>query len=138
MSETPLDYDRMIWEVFAIGVVYSVMILYFFHKGYLSKNLEILSLIFGFSVWVYSFSLVLGYNFKKKRLLEVTEDKEIKLLKKDLKNKCYVRTRWMGEIILILIGFYYFVSFQKKWIPIIIILIAFILCSTANYSANNH
>ena len=143
MSESVLDYDKIIWEVFAVGVISSVIILYYVKYGNISYPTDkILALMLGFSVLVYSFFLSLGYGSKKKSLLKITKNEEIKSLSKELNNKCYVRTKWMGEAILLLIVAYYFYAFyliQKSIVtPLVIILIAVILCIIANCCANRN
>lgn len=124
-KETTLDYDSIIWQVFSVGVVASVTILYYFLKGDLPKGWESYGLLLGFSILVYSFFLVLGYGFKKCQ----PNGSEVKL------NACYPRVRWMGEAILIMIGIFYWMSFPEKCLPIITLLIGGILCCFANIIA---
>ena len=105
MPETPLDYDKIIWEVFAVGVVSSVVILYYT----ITKSLngyELWALIFGFAILIYSFKLILGYGFKKKSL--IIERPEVRI--NGLSRHAYPRVRFIGELIMLsLMGFYLFI-----------------------------
>lgn len=120
-----LEFDKQIWNVFLIGVVSSVIILYYFYVSALSNNLKSDMLMLGFSILIYSFLSILGYAHKKERYGD-----------KKMSNEYYTRTRWMGESILVLIIIYYFISFfislSNIIIPLIISIIAEITCLIAN------
>ena len=145
MSETVLDYDKIIWEVFAIGITASIVILYnVIHlENKIPENFDVLALILGFSILIYSFILFLGYNFKKDKLIECFNDKSLEKdykleneLSEKLHKSFYPRTKWMAEIILLFIIILYFKAFSKNWpIPIIILSIAVLLCYIANCCA---
>src|SRR3989344_3776688 len=82
-----LDYDKMNWNVFAIGIGLSLLILYYFHfdPNFQKCNpiLGMLGLYLGFLSLIYSFCLVHSYN-KKKSIL-------IKILKEEFRNKVGTR-----------------------------------------------
>ena len=145
MPETHLDYDKIIWEVFSIGVVSSVIILYYGTEKIMSDLHQILTLTLGFAILAYSFILFKGYNFKKKILGKIigggsfkNEDYKIsKEMDVRLSKKAYPRVKWMAEFILILIGIIYFYSFTKIeviWIliPIFITLLFTLMSILAN------
>ncbi|MBI2449503.1 hypothetical protein HYV49_04365 [Candidatus Pacearchaeota archaeon] len=134
MSETILDYDKIIWEVFAIGVTASIIILYNVVnlESKIPKNFDVLVLILGFSILIYSSILFLGYNFKKS--IFINSDSKNKI-KEKLEKSWYPRARWMAEIILLFIIILYFKAFTEKWIPIVILLITIVICSIANCCA---
>jgi len=135
MTETPLEYDRIIWTVFSVGVISSVVMLYYVRYMNISDSIgKILAFSLGFSVLVYSFMLIRGYAWKKRCLLEVHPDKA---LKEKIDHEPYFRVRWIGEIILGFIGSYYIISFSLVEhyyiiIPIIIILFFALLSCLAN------
>ena len=130
MSE--IEYDSQIWTVFSVGIISSVIILFYFNENKIPGDLGILALTLGFAILVYSFILVLGYGTKKS--IKISD--EDYLLSLELSKKWYPRTRWMAEAILIFIGYLYFKSFSESLhIPIIILLIAFLLNCLANCRA---
>jgi phosphatidylglycerophosphate synthase len=123
MVNTPLDYDKIIWQVFSVGVVSSVLILYYFHSNKIPSEWNLYALSIGFAILIYSSFLVLGYGFKKKDLNGGELDK-----------KGYPRVRWMGEIILFFLVVAYFLSFGSNWgISALILLIFILLSYIANY-----
>ncbi len=143
MAESYLDYDKTILEVFAVGVVSSVIVLYYANEKITNNIFQILALILGFSILAYSFILSCGYNSKKRTLIDILknppcnlESEKYKIMKEKnirLKRKIYPRVRWMAEYILLFIALLYFGSFYflKDWIILIpfIIIIIFILMS---------
>jgi len=149
MTETPLDYDRIIWEVFSVGIVSSVIILYYVILGNI-KGYEILALFLGFSILTYSFMLVRGYGKKKNILSNMIknhlpfQDESHELNRRHiirLDRESYFRVRWIGEIILFIIAFYYvyvFYSIEKGFIliPLIIVSLFVFLSSIANQERN--
>ena len=102
MVDTPLDYDKIIWTIFSVGVGFSVIALYQIDK--IPFRFQLLTLILGFAVLIYSFFAIKGYGFKKEILYE--ENNNIKF-KERLKGRFYFRTRWIGESILIFLGIIY-------------------------------
>lgn len=131
MTDTPLDYDKIIWTVFSVGVISSVVILYHFYNP---QEFQILALSLGFAVLVYSFFLILGYGWKKKCSMKMPNNIA---LKNEIDSKNYVRTRWIGELILVVIGGIYFYAFGCKWIwvPLTILIFFSLLCIIANWCA---
>lgn len=130
-NESVLKFDKTIWQIFAIGITASVVILYHVvnPKSTIPESLKIWALTLGFSILIYSFILTLGYGAKK----GIIDNSFFKRLN----NIWYPRTRWMGEIILIFIGIIYFLSFNSYWyIPMIILLIFILLCCIANCCIN--
>lgn len=144
MTETPLDYDKIIWQVFAVGILSSVVILYHVHTSLINNpTIKIFSLTLGFGILVYSFMLILGYGTKKNTMICIIRNKKIenyeleKEMDEKLNKKFYSRVRGIGEFILIFIGFYYFLSFLliEDWtilIPVTIILLFSLMNVTAN------
>ena len=144
ISEDPqsyiIGYDKLIWTVFSIGVVSSVIILYYFYTANLGYILSLLALILGFAILIYSFLLVRGYNHKKSKIIKIVKDHYFFSLSEKLRRELegpYPRTRWMGESILILIGIVYLYSFTKLGelyilIPIVITTIFAIMDLYAN------
>lgn len=135
MPDTPLEYDKIIWTVFSVGVISSVVILYNVNQGGINGEIyKLMALVLGFFILTYSFILIRGYGWKKKCLQSMPENQE---LRRRINSKPYFRTRWMGESILGLIGIYYFVVFCsiEIWsitIPVIIALFFAFLSSVAN------
>lgn len=135
MSCASLDFDKQIWVVFSIGVISSVIILYFVKYGNMKNPTDqLLALILGFVILIYSFFSVLGYA-KKQKIVQRIDDRS-KELAEELDKIWYFRARWMGEIILIFIGIIYFIAFYQYWyILTLILLIAIVLCCCANCKA---
>lgn len=149
MAETPLEYDKVIWQVFAVGVISSVTILYNVIKleSEIPKSFELLSLLLGFGILLYSSFLVLGYGYKKGRLIHIithqrasrenTLGDEIRT-SRDLSNNLsvgiYTRTRYMAELILLLLVIIYVFSFEltERWIPILMLLFFTVISITTN------
>ncbi len=139
MPETHLDYDKIIWEVFAVGVVSSVVMLYYFITQDL-KGYGLWALILGFSILIYSFFLILGYGFKKSLFLRKNPGERIE----ELERRWYPRVRWIGEIILILIGVIYFITSSNYRLILFLILLIFIVimciancCSRKKFERRN-
>lgn len=131
---TEIEYDNQIWTVFSVGIISSVIILYYAHDDKLSGDIGIWALTIGFFVLIYSFILILGYNVKKSIHL-ANEDI---LRSQILSRRWYPRTRCMAEIILGLIGAYYFINFIERgyiYLSIFILLIAIMLYLIANLRA---
>ncbi len=129
MPETVLDYDKQIWTVFSVGVVASVVILYYVVSENL-KEYELLALSLGFAILVYCFFATLGYGIKKRETIRALRrrlhpNRRIyQSIGDRLDNRDYFRSRRMGEAILIFIGFLYFLVFGCKWawIPLTILI----------------
>ncbi len=103
MEENSLEYEKQIWNVFSIGVVASIVILYFVLQGDLGNGkLEIATLLLGFAILLYCSFSILGYGKK----IRIIREKGPPLLK-ELKKSWYPRTRWMGELILFCLVFVY-------------------------------
>lgn len=142
MSETVLNYDKIIWEIFAIGITTSIVILYkvISLESKIPENFRIYTLILGFSILIYSFILSLGYGVKKDKLIacfrELNSDYKLEnKMSEKLNNSWRPRVKWMAEIIMILIIVFYFILFimlGNIYIPIIILLIALLLCCIVN------
>jgi len=153
MSETPIEYDKMIWEVFAIGVTASVIILYFVIKTESeipNEYFKLSALILGFSILLYSTFLFGGYNFKKIVMYELIKNPKEKnhsierRMVMKLDEKCYPRTKYMAELILVGIIAGYFYSFYYisqevtfLFFPIIILAAFIILCLWSNCRDKN-
>ena len=110
-EDTILDYNKIIWQTFGVGVTASVIILYSVinKESMIPEDFKVLTLSLGFAILVYSFLLTLGYGTQKGKLMKMKE----KNLSKILAEMWYPRVRWMGEAILIFIGFCYFVAFYE-------------------------
>lgn len=131
MEETPLEYDKQIWITFLTGIFASVIILYFFHKEIIPKNLEFISLILGFLVLVYSSFLIFGYSKKKEILMNLIYVSEaVKEMKCNLDKTYYVKTKWFGEIILVVLWFVYFYSFYSLEIWYVLVPVLILCCFT--------
>ena len=147
MPETVLDYDKQIWTIFSVGVVASVVILYHVVYGIIDDFTgKILALTLGFFILTYCFFATCGYGIKKReniRALRRRLHPNIRIYQSvgdRLDNRCYPRSRWMGETILGLIGIYYIYVFGtiEMWaitIPIIITLFFSLLSCIANSEA---
>lgn len=150
MANTPLEYEKIIWKVFAVAVTASVIILYYSISPDKFPNVifRILALSLGFSILAYSFMLIIGYGIKKRIILDIINpnppipnhrfiDENICItseLARRLNNRCYPRVRYIAEFIFLIIAGFYIYSFAKieLWsvtIPILISLIfALISC----------
>lgn len=137
MTKDIAEYENRIWNIFSVGIISSVLILYEVYKNNnFSGNIKIFPLILGFSILVYCFFAILGYGTKKKELIKILEEEKDKLVLR-LKGRFYSRSRWMGEGILILIGIYYLIAFIQInlafiFIPIAIVILAIFTCLFAN------
>ena len=130
-NQDVLEYDKQIWTTFSIGVVSSVSILYYTQTKDFNQSLILFALILGFSILIYCFFLTCGYGTKKKIACKGS------ILAYELKNKNYLRARWMGEFIMIIIGIYYLIVFGLinlacVFIPIGMIVVAIIVCVFAD------
>lgn len=129
-SNCYLEYEKIIWQIFYVGVGVSLIVLYLFYCDACFKEDILLKtgiLGFGFAVLIYSFLSVLGYGFKKKHFCG---DEKL--------NEFYVRTRWVGETIIIFLIFSYFISFyliDKLIFPIFILLLFIVMFLIANLKA---
>jgi len=146
MVETEITYDQMIWTVFSVGIISSVVILYYSSFIIPGQTNKFFALMLGFFILIYCIFLIFGYNKKKEILRRIIEENnmyygdywvEEEMIRR-LEDECYPRAKWMGEIILGLIGFYYVYVFGtiELWsitIPIIIVLFfAFLSCVANN------
>ena len=64
MVDTPLDYDKIIWTIFSVGVGFSVIALYQIDK--IPFRFQLLTLILGFAVLIYSFLQLRDMDLRKK------------------------------------------------------------------------
>ncbi len=142
MKDTPLEHDKQIWTFFSIGVVSPVIILYFVVLEKLN-GYEGWALVLGFSILIYSIFLTLGYGFKKQKSIESFGEFGSYLdydFGRRLKRSYYPKTKFMAEIILILIGFLYLKAFLEAGhllIFILILSIALALNCIANCKAKS-
>ncbi|MEK6945244.1 MAG: hypothetical protein AABW63_00440 [Nanoarchaeota archaeon] len=108
MKENNLEFDSQIWTIFSIGVVSSVIILYYVLSGKEnSTGLKALALISGFAILIYSFCLVLGYQVKQKIVQKNSK------LEEELDKIWYPRAKFMAEIILLGFILAYFFAFFR-------------------------
>ena len=133
-----------------MGVVSSVVILYTALYGKIVEDtFKILALSVGFAILVYSFFLILGYGFKKKKLERIIrnnnnvqingEDNLIqRKLGQILRRSWYPRVKCIGELVLAFIiggyAIFFIYSFgYTAWIIVGGIIVIFsLLCILAN------
>lgn len=142
MPETPLEYDQIIWTVFSIGVISSVIILYYINQEMISgQNSQIMALVLGSSILVYSFILILGYGSKKRTLIETNNDLSHfdGEFSRRLRNRSYPHARWLAEIILFVIWVYYLLISFKVWNTsgVLLILVITLFFAFLSSVANN-
>ena len=132
MAQEVLDYDQMIWKVFSVGIVYSIILLYSSIEIIDDGLFKTLALTFGFGILLYSSFLVRGYGWKKECLMEVYPDLN---LKNRINSELYTRVRLVAEFILIgviIAYFYYFAIIGGFLIPTFLTLIFIILSVIAH------
>ena len=144
MSLTQLSYDKQIWKVFSVAIMFSIAVLSCFYLGLLRYwSLAALSLSFAF--FTYSCFLILNYNFKKRKFKEIVHkfsflDRNY-LLERELSlnlDKVYhPRINWIAEIVLLLGVFIYIYSFSKLGIFYVLIPVLILCYATLIHLYNN-
>lgn len=102
--------NQMIWVVFSVGIGVSLWILY----QNLIKTPHIMVLSFGFIVLIYSLMLTISFGQQRKIHYIKLRGDDNKLF---LYGRRYLHVRYIGQTILILIAFIYFLFLLDNLFP---------------------